>query len=242
MTPYQAYVYNKAHRIFAVSNFTKSKLEDIGVCADKIYVFNNGIEIDRFGSERKHHQIIEDLDLEDKKIILTVSWLTERKGQDMVIRSLPEVLKEFDNVVYLISGVGPAEKKLKSITDSLSLQNNVKFLGYVSDEEIVSLYNRCDVFIMASRQIENSVEGFGIVFLEANACRKPVIAGNSGGISDAVVDGVTGLMVDPLNPNDIAQAIIRLLSDKELSETLGNNGVEVQGVVDKRKDLVLCTL
>ncbi|MBA7672762.1 GDP-mannose-dependent alpha-(1-6)-phosphatidylinositol monomannoside mannosyltransferase [subsurface metagenome] len=86
-------------------------------------------------------------------------------------------------------------------------------------------YSASDVFIMPSREIgEKDIEGFGLVFLEANACGKPVIGGKSGGISDAVADGVSGILVDPLNVDEISQALITLLSNRELAVKLGSQG------------------
>jgi phosphatidylinositol alpha-1,6-mannosyltransferase len=91
-----------------------------------------------------------------------------------------------------------------------------------------AFYNLCDAYIMPSREIASSgdTEGFGITFLEANACEKPVIGGNSGGVVDAIVDGETGLLVDPLDPAAIAEKAILLLTDKALAEKLGIQGRE----------------
>ena len=110
----------------------------------------------------------------------------------------------------------------------LNVEDKVLFLGQQNNEEIVRYFDLCDVFILASRNIVLKrrvlAEGFGIVFLEANSFGKPVIAGNSGGIPDAVIDGVTGLLVNPEDPKEIAQAIIRLLKDEALAKRLGENG------------------
>jgi phosphatidylinositol alpha-1,6-mannosyltransferase len=96
----------------------------------------------------------------------------------------------------------------------------------VPDEDLPDLYAISDVFVMPSREIleENDVEGFGVVFLEANACGKPTIGGQSGGVQDAVVDGITGLLVDPNNPEELANALARLLTDHELAKRLGEQG------------------
>jgi phosphatidylinositol alpha-1,6-mannosyltransferase len=96
----------------------------------------------------------------------------------------------------------------------------------VADEDLPDVYALSDVFVMPSRERleEKDVEGFGLVFLEANACAKPVIGGRSGGIPDAIVDGITGLLVDPQDPADIADALARLLVDKDLAIRLGRQG------------------
>jgi phosphatidylinositol alpha-1,6-mannosyltransferase len=94
------------------------------------------------------------------------------------------------------------------------------------DDELVDIYAICDVFAMPSRArlASHDVEGFGLVYLEAGACAKPVVAGRSGGIGDAVVDGLTGLIVDPFDAREIGQALIRLLTDGELRDRLGRQG------------------
>jgi phosphatidylinositol alpha-1,6-mannosyltransferase len=101
----------------------------------------------------------------------------------------------------------------------------VIFAGYVSDEELVDYYNACDVFLLPCREIPGGdVEGFGIVFLEANACVKPVVAGRSGGVVEAVDDQCTGILVDPKSEEEISQAVIRLLTDPDLCQNLGQQG------------------
>ncbi len=100
------------------------------------------------------------------------------------------------------------------------------FAGEVKEEEIPLYYMACDLFIMPSYEIKEKgdVEGFGIAYLEANACGKPVIGGRSGGVTDAVIDGETGLLIDPLNINQIAEALIKLLTNSGLARKLGEEG------------------
>jgi phosphatidylinositol alpha-1,6-mannosyltransferase len=102
----------------------------------------------------------------------------------------------------------------------------VRFAGYVPASELAGHYQLADVYIMASREIGETgdVEGFGITFLEAGACGVPVIGGRSGGVSDAVVDGSTGVLVDPLDADQIAAVLIRLLADEDLSRSMGRAG------------------
>jgi phosphatidylinositol alpha-1,6-mannosyltransferase len=101
-------------------------------------------------------------------------------------------------------------------------------LENVGDDELPSMYGMCDVFVMPSRADLGAcdVEGFGIVYLEANACGKPVIAGKSGGIADAVLDGETGLLVPPDSPETLADSICRVLTHEEYAERLGRQGRE----------------
>ena len=103
-------------------------------------------------------------------------------------------------------------------------QNQIKFL--FGDDELSKYYRACDVFIMPSREIpeRGDAEGFGIVYLEANACGKPVIGGRSGGVPSAILDGVTGLLVNPLSTEEISGSLRKLLLNNELAKKLGANG------------------
>jgi phosphatidylinositol alpha-1,6-mannosyltransferase len=163
---------------------------------------------------------------EGRNVILTVGRLVRSKNHEAVIRALPEVVRKFPDTVYLVIGDGPEEKALKTLAVTSGLSDKVIFLSGVKDEELAAYYHWCDIFVMASREMpqRGEVEGFGIVFLEAGLCAKPVIAGRSGGIPDAVVDGVTGILVDPADEGAIASAIIRLLADRRLAKEMGEQG------------------
>jgi phosphatidylinositol alpha-1,6-mannosyltransferase len=158
------------------------------------------------------------------KVILTVGRLVERKGHEFVLKALPLIAERYPQLKYLIIGKGPMEKKLRNIVERKKLSDVVEFHGEV--DNIADFYGNCDVFIMPSRFIEKKgdVEGFGLVFLEANFFGKPVIAGNSGGISDAVIDGETGILVNPENPKEIADAVLKLFDDPKLARKLGEQG------------------
>ena len=105
-------------------------------------------------------------------------------------------------------------------------KNKIILINKASDQELTALYELCDIFIMPSRDMDGDFEGFGIVYLEANLRDKPVIAGDSGGVRDAVEDGVNGLLVDPNSADEISKAIVRLCKDNELRLELGRQGKE----------------
>ena len=217
---------NGAVKILPNSNFTKSKLIEFGISGKRIIVIPDGTDPIRFNPNIDSSEIKERFHLQDKKVILTVGRLMERKGHDMVIQSLPQVLERIPSIVYLIAGKGPEEKRLKKLVKDLDLEEKIIFAGFVSDENLPKYYSACNLFIMPSREMkeEGDVEGFGIVYLEANACGKPVIGGRSGGVEDAIIDGVTGLLVDPSSKGEISQSLIRLLKDEKLVIQLGKNG------------------
>jgi phosphatidylinositol alpha-1,6-mannosyltransferase len=136
-----------------------------------------------------------------------------------LLPSLPEV-------TYLIVGEGPYRPQLEALAAELNVQDHVVFAGRQADADLAEVYALSDLFVMASReQLEaKDVEGFGIVYLEAAACEKPVVGGRSGGVPEAVVDGVTGLLVDPLNVDELGEAMRRLLTDSDLATRLGQQG------------------
>jgi phosphatidyl-myo-inositol dimannoside synthase len=128
--------------------------------------------------------------------------------------------------VYLIVGSGPEREKLQSLAAELRLNDVVKFTGYVADERLAEFYNLCDVFVMANQEEDDGdIEGFGMVFLEANSCGKPVVAGRSGGTADSVIDGVTGYRVDPRDVDELAATLSRLLMNPDLCARLGEAGL-----------------
>lgn len=158
--------------------------------------------------------------------LLTVGRLMPRKGVDTVLRALPALLPEFANLHYIVAGDGPDRLRLERLARELRVSHAVEFLGWISDEELPDLYRRAHVFVMPTREEpeQASIEGFGIVFLEASASGLPVVAGRSGGAVEAVRDGETGLLVPPNDPGVLAQALLRLLRHPELRRQMGTTG------------------
>ncbi|MDI6840246.1 MAG: glycosyltransferase family 4 protein [bacterium] len=226
-------VFNNATCIITVSNFIENYLVGIGVDSSKIIVIHPCVDTERFNPYINPVNLRRRHCLENEKVILTVSRLatSERyKGHDTVLKALPHILKEVPNLVYIIVGDGDDRKRLQDLATNLGLSNNILFTGFVSEEELPMYYALCNVFVMPSQEIKNKTglkaEGFGIVYLEASVCGKPVIGGRSGGVSDALIDGVTGLLVNPFDEQEIAAAIIKLLTDKELADRIGEAGCE----------------
>ena len=218
-------VLKNAAKVACNSQFTSDKLLELGVGKEKIQLIYFKINVSKFEESSETQSIIDRYNLTGKKVILSINRLIERKGNDMMIKAMPAVLKEIPEAVYLIGGSGAYETKLRSMVKELQLEKEVLFLNSLSDEAVIKFYKICDVFVMISRTIkEEDTEGFGIVLLEANACGKPVIAGRCGGIPEAVQEGYSGLLVDPLNVSQIAQAVILLLKDKNYALQLGQQG------------------
>jgi phosphatidylinositol alpha-1,6-mannosyltransferase len=159
-------------------------------------------------------------------ILLTVGRLVSRKGTDLVLQALPYLRNQFPRLRYEIIGDGPDRERLQALVQSLDMEDMVQFLGRVSDSEMLAAYQRSHIFVMPAREEKEnaSMEGFGIVYLEASACGLPVVAGRSGGVAEAVRDGETGYLVEPDNPVALAEMLSRLLIDEDLRRRLGQNG------------------
>ena len=158
-------------------------------------------------------------------ILLTVGRLVPRKGIDTVIQALPSLLAEFPDLRYVIAGEGPDRRRLEELAKELGVLGRIEFLGYVPDDKLPEIYRSAHIFVMPTREEAGaSMEGFGIVFLEASASGLPVVAGRSGGAVEAVRDGETGLLVPPNDPGVLAQALLRLLRHPELRQQMGTTG------------------
>lgn len=214
------------------SHFTMAEFQALGIPAEKFRVITPGVDTQRFSPAAKDLVLMQRYGLEGKFVLLTVARLDERKGHDQVMRAVARLKERYPQLVYLIVGKGREEERLRRLAQELSLGSKVIFTGYVPDEQLAHYYNLCDLFILLNRQtqsdarLQGDYEGFGIVFLEAAACGKPVIAGNFGGIADAVEADRSGFI---LAPDDLAavEAKIALISDDpSLRQVMGSYGRE----------------
>ncbi len=223
---YKRLIFKNAGRIIAVSNYTKGIVAKLGTREDKINVIYNSVDINRFKPGLDTSEIIAKHKLEGKRILLTISRLKKRKGHDVIIKLMPQLLQKIPNIVYLVVGSGKNRDSLESLIKEKDLQNNIIFTGYVDDLNLLLYYNACDIFIMLAKERLDiaEFEGFGLVFLEANSCCKPVIGARTGGIPEAIVDGKTGYLVNPDNNQEIMNKIVSLLENKELANKLGGEG------------------
>jgi phosphatidylinositol alpha-1,6-mannosyltransferase len=208
------------------SQFSRDYYAGLGMAHPRVRVLTLSVDPARFRPSIDTAGVRAKYGLNGGPTALTVGRLVERKGHDMVIRALAALREAHPSLRYAIAGRGPEEPALRALAASLSVADRVAFLGYVPDDELPALYRACDLFTMPSRALaqRDGIEGFGIVFLEANACGRPVVGGRSGGMADAVVDGVTGFLVDPLDPAAIAGAIAALLADPARAEAMGAAG------------------
>jgi phosphatidylinositol alpha-1,6-mannosyltransferase len=162
----------------------------------------------------------------DRPVVVCVSRLMPRKGQDVLVRALPEIRRRVGDVGLLLVGGGPSRSRIESLVKEHGLSNDVRITGSVPYEELPSYYRAGDVFAMPCRERLNGldVEGLGMVFLEAAACGLPVVAGRSGGSTDAVVDGESGVLVDGNAPSEVAAAVSDVLTDPARAAQMGERG------------------
>lgn len=219
------FVYCHVDAVIANSRFTQQLLLDMGVSPARIHLIHPGFDDSLLKPGLETGPLRESFGLQGKKVILSVGRLSRRKGFDSVIRALPMVLKNEPQAHYALGGIGGDADYLKALVAEVGVDEHVTFLGELSDEDLPYWYNLCDVFIMPNRKVGEDTEGFGMVFIEANACGRPAIAGLAGGTGDAVIDGETGLRVDGESLNSISEGICRVLGDPQFAKMLGDNGL-----------------
>ena len=220
-------ILKNADKIVANSHYTARLVKRLGIPEEKIIKTLLGVDSKKFHPSPPDVEIRKRYGLKGR-IIISTCRLIERKGVDMVISALPRVLQSAPDVVYVIVGSGEDRERLEIIAREKGVRDKVIFAGNVSDETLLAIYNLSTLYVMPSREVLDKamVEGFGISYIEASACGKPVIGGRSGGVRDAVVDGVTGILVNPVDVNEITQAIITLLNNNRFAEKLGKQGLE----------------
>ena len=184
-----------------------------------------GIDVDHF-IPTDASALRESLGLTQKKVIVSVGRLVHRKGQDFLIESMPRILKSVPDAHLLLIGQGPYREHLEKLVRKNKLESSVTFIGRIQYKELPMYLCAGDIFAMPSRSrlMGLEVEGLGIVYLEASSCGLPVLAGNSGGAPDAVLQNKTGLVVDGTNEQEISAAAIELLSNSTSSKMMGISG------------------
>ena len=214
-----------AHGVIAVSLFCKGQLiSKYKIDQSKIHVVSNGVDLQSFNREGQDRTIWPEA-VRDRRIILSVSRLVERKGQEALIRAMPDILRANPDAYCAVVGNGPQEGPLRSLVQELDLEQHCSILGPASQTKVLEYFKNCDVFALPCRTLaDGDTEGFGLVFLEAGACGKPVVAGIAGGTIEAVVDSETGFLVNGASVAEVAHAINALLADEALAKRLGDEG------------------
>jgi glycosyltransferase involved in cell wall biosynthesis len=218
--------------IVTVSKYSSEKIVQFyDVDKTKIRIVPNGVDLQRFKPAQALESIKRQIGIDSKLCVLFVGRLIPRKGLPFLIEAAKHIVKEFKETIFVIVGDGPLKNHLMAYLEEINLSGNFAFLGDVNENVLPALYNCADVFALPSIQ-----EGQGIALLEAQATAKPVVAFDVGGVSEAMVDKETGLLVKP-NSRELADAILKLLSSWSLREKMGVKGREF---VSKRFSWDIC--
>jgi len=184
-------------------------------------VVHPGVDTRRFVPSRPDPEVRHRLGWGRRSVVLTVGRLQRRKGQDQMIRAIGQVAERVPDVLYAVVGAGEDDGYLRQLARACGVADRVQFLGQLTDERLIDCYQQCDVFALPNRQDGTDIEGFGMVLLEAQACGRPVIAGDSGGTADALDVPAAGILVQADRPEPLADSVTDLLLDPERRACMG---------------------
>ncbi|MGZ8635967.1 MAG: glycosyltransferase family 4 protein [Actinomycetota bacterium] len=190
-----------------------------------VSVLYPGADVEVFHPDVPSEDLRERHGLADRPVVVCVSRLVPRKGQDVLIRAMPAIRRRVPDAALLIVGGGPHRDTLEAMA-AAEPDGTVVFAGEVSERDLPRYYRAGEVFAMPcrTRRAGLEVEGWGNVFIEAAACGRPVVVGDSGGARESLVDGATGVLVDGANVGEVADAVATLLADPGLARAMGAAG------------------
>jgi glycosyltransferase involved in cell wall biosynthesis len=209
-----------------ISEYTHERLAPALDGAARLAQLSPGVDVDLFTPDADGAAVRERYGLGDAPVVVCVSRLVPRKGQDMLIRALPAIRRRVPGAALLLGSGGPYRSKLERLTRDLGVEKDVVFTGSVPWSGLPALYAAGDVYAMPCRTRAGGldVEGLGIVYLEASATGLPVVAGDSGGAPDAVLEGETGYVVGGRDVPAIAGRVADLLGDPDRAKAMGSAG------------------
>ena len=217
-------VLNNVEKVIANSNYTKSLAIKIGVNEEKIVVINPGIDPVKKLNNKSLEKVESLLKIKSPRLI-TVSRFDKRKNHEKVIMAIRNLKQIYPNIVYICIGQGEEEENIKKLVNELDLSSQVMFFKEISNNLKNSLLAKSDIFVMPSIIHKSSVEGFGIVYIEAAQYGIPSIGGQDGGASDAIIHNKTGLICDGNKLDDIYSTLNLMIENKKYLE-LGKNAKE----------------
>lgn len=218
------WVLGRATAVICVSEYTRAQVLNMGVKSKGTKVIPNGADESRFQILPQEEIKIfkKKWGLKESRILLTVGHVSERKGQDIVIRALPDILKKISNVHYCMIGLPTERERFEKIARELNIEKQVHFMGAADPETLVAALNACDLFVMTSRHSnDGSFEGYGIAVVEAALCGKPSVVSNDSGLREAIREDETGIGVPENDPGKTAQAILKILEYETLKIRMG---------------------
>ena len=217
-------VYGRATVVMANSRNTATQLVQAGVKETKIMVVHPGVDSSRFRPDVDGREMRERLAPGADLLLLSVGRLQRRKGHDTAIEAVARLVPGHPGMRYVVVGDGPERSSLEALADKLGVRRYVRFVGELPDCDLPACYAACDIFVLPNRADGGDIEGFGLVFLEAAAAGKPAIGGNSGGVPEAIEDGVTGILVNGLDADEVATQIGTLAASADLRARIGAAG------------------
>lgn len=221
--------FESADSVICVSNYTLNLMENSGISAKKAVVINNGANDNDFNivNESQGQLLKKKYGLEEKFVLLTVGNVTERKGQEIIIRALPYIKKEIPGIFYIMVGLPTLKEPLLRLATELGVKNQIEFTGRVEQNELIEYYQTTDLFLMTSyRTNDDDVEGFGIAVIEAALCGKPAIVTAGSGLEEAVMHNHTGIVVPAQDPEAVAREVIALFKDQNRVKVMGEEARE----------------
>ena len=218
------HVYRAAAALIANSTNTARLVENLGLPPRDIHIVHPGVDPDRFHPHVDATKIRRQFAPSGEILLLSVARLQRHKGHDLAIAAIGKLRDELSDLRYLIVGDGMERARLEALAVEHGVRDRVIFVGEVSPNDLPAYYAACDIFVLPNRIDAGNLEGFGIVFLEAASSARPAIGGSSGGVPDAVEDGVTGLLVSGTDTAELAAAIRRLTLSPELGCRMGRAG------------------
>jgi glycosyltransferase involved in cell wall biosynthesis len=218
----------RANVVVSVSHYTLKRLLATGTRPRRTEVIPNGADSDCFyPRETDAVASLRNRLGASGKLLLTVGNVTDRKGQDVVIRALPRIIQQLGDVDYAIVGLPTDQERLAEMARRLGVQDRVHFLGRIDRERLADAYNACDLFLMTSRHsAEGDFEGYGIAVIEAALCGKAAVVTGGSGLEEAVVHRKTGLVVQEDDPEATALAVVELFGNQTLLRRLGDQARE----------------
>lgn len=215
----------RAALLIANSRHTATLLETgWGVPAARIAVLSPGVDVDHFAPAAPDAVARAALGWDDRPVVLTVARLQRRKGHDRMIDAVALLRARFPELLYAIVGDGAERGALEAQVRRAGLASHVRFHGEIDDARLVCAYQQCDVFVLPNRTEGSDFEGFGMVLLEAQACGRAVLAGDSGGTIEALRPGETGVIADCTRAEPLAAAVGELLGDPAQRARMGAAG------------------
>tara|TARA_Y100000816_G_C26099158_1_gene582202 strand:+ start:174 stop:1241 length:1068 start_codon:yes stop_codon:yes gene_type:complete len=217
--------YRDVYKIIANSSYTRDLMQaSLKIDTSLIEVIHPGIDVyDDFISNEDRKNVANIIG-NNSPIITTLARVEERKGHKFILTAIKEIKNKFPNILYLIAGKGPYLDDIKILTKKMNIEKNVKFLGWITEPEKSLILKKSDLFVMTPTRVGESIEGFGMAYIDASFHGVASIGSDSGGISDAIIHNKTGMICESGNQEMITKCILMLLENKKLREKMGFNG------------------